>query len=129
MPENPGNYELMSLESVNGGQAVALFNREVKKILTNVADENTEAKAVRSLTLVIKFRPEDDRGGAQVEVTHVTKLAPVKPSRSFAAFSYDGDDITAYQSDISQLKLGKAGTAEEPLEGEGKVLNMPGRRA
>lgn len=119
------DYERMSLENVNGGQVVALFERELGKVLENIADENTSGKTVRTITLTIKIRPEEDRGSAVVEVEGHSKLAPVKPSKSFAVFSYDGSKVTAYQSDPKQLKLGDmAGAALE--NGDGKLLKMPG---
>ena len=112
MPGN-GAYEVVSLESLNGGQVIALFERELKKVLENIADENTGAKVTRSIVLSIKIKPEEDRGSAVIEVEGHSKLAPVKPSKSFAVFSSDGTNITAYQSDPKQLKLGE--TEGQPL--------------
>ena len=112
MPENKGgSYELVQLETLNGGQVVALFERELAKVLENIADENTPAKTTRSITLSIKIKPEDDRGSAVIEVDGHSKLAPVKPSKSFAVFAFDGDRVTAYQNDPRQAKLG----LEEPV--------------
>lgn len=119
------DYERMSLENVNGGQIVALFDRELGKVLENIADENTAAKAPRSITLTIKIKPEEDRGSAIVEVEGHSKLAPVKPSKSFAVFSSDGSQITAYQSDPKQLKLGDVVSAAMG-ENDDKFIQMPG---
>ena len=118
MSEGNGAYEVISLESLNGGQIVALFDRELEKVLENIADENTPEKAARSISITIKIKPEEGRGSAVVEVASTSKLAPVKPSKSYAVFAFDGDKVTAYQSDPKQLKLGDTVV-------DGKVISMP----
>ncbi|MDD5305118.1 MAG: hypothetical protein PHS14_18625 [Elusimicrobia bacterium] len=112
MENGNGSYELVSLENLNGGQIVALFDRELATVLDNIADENTAARAKREITLKIAIRPEDDRGSAVIEVSAKSSLAPVKPSKSFAVFAFDGNSVTAYQSDPKQLKLGEDGKPE-----------------
>ena len=103
-------YKPVTLENLNGGQIVALFERELKRVLENIADENTKSKDSRSITISIKFRPEEDRGNVDIEVSADAKLAKVKPSKSFAVLSNDGSKITAYQTNPKQLNL-----AEEAL--------------
>lgn len=119
-----GAYEVIALDTLNGGQVVALFDRELEKILENIADENTPEKATRSLKIEIKIKPEEGRESAVVEVSAQSKLAAVKPSKSFAVFAYDGDRVTAYQSDPTQLKLGEGGAP-----GDGKIIDMPAKAA
>lgn len=109
MGKNDGAYEAITLDNLNGGQVVALFDREIEKLLGNIADENTPAQAARSITISIKVKPAEDRGSASIEVSAKSTLAGVKPSKSFAVFAFDGDTVTAYQSDVTQLKLGEGG--------------------
>jgi hypothetical protein len=104
-----GAYEPVSLETLNSGQIVALFGRELEKILENIADDNTPTKAVRSMTITVKFRPEEGGESMVVEVSAKSSLAAVKPSKSYALLSFDGDKVTAYQNDPTQLKLGEGG--------------------
>jgi len=100
-------YEPVSLDRLNGGQVVALFERELSDVLKNIADENTPAKAKRSISISIIIHPEEDRESAVIEVSAKSGLAPVKPSKSFAVFGFDGSKVTAYQTDVKQLKLGE----------------------
>lgn len=100
-------YEAVSLDRLNGGQVVALFDRELSDVLKNIADENTPAKATRSITIQINIKPEEERESAVIEVSAKSKLAAVKPSKSFAVFGFDGNKVTAYQTDVKQLKLGE----------------------
>jgi hypothetical protein len=109
MGEGNGAYEVITLDNLNGGQVVALFDREIEKLLANIADENTPAQAARSITISIKVKPAEDRGSATIEVSAKSTLAGVKPSKSYAVFAFDGDIVTAYQSDVTQLKLGVDG--------------------
>ncbi len=117
-----GSYEIISLDSLNGGQVVALFDRELESLLANIADENTSAKAERAITIKIAIKPEDDRGSAVVSVSATSKLAPAKPSKSYAVFAFDGDKVTAYQSDPTQLNLGDGGA-------EASVFQKPRKAA
>lgn len=118
----PGEYEVVTIDRLNGGQVVALFERELSKVLENIADENTPAKAPRGITITIKIKPEDDRATTTVEIEAHAKLASVKPSRSFMVLGYDGNKVTAYQSDPKQQKLG---LEEEPAN----VSKFPGQAA
>ncbi len=116
-------YEAVSLDRLNGGQVVALFDRELEVVLRNIADENTPSKAIRSITIQIDIKPEEDRESAVIQVSAKSKLAAVKPSKSFAVFGFDGKKVTAYQTDVKQLKLG-----EEPMpENVRSIADAAGR--
>lgn len=121
MPESNGAYELISLETLNGGQIVALFDRELEKILENIADENTPPKKARSIKIEIKITPEEDRGSAVISISAQSSLAAVKPSKSYAVFAYDGGKVTAYQSDPKQFELGKGGAPAVDEVGQRKA--------
>ena len=118
-----GDYEEVKLENLNGGQIGALFDRELARVLENIADENTNAKDVRSISITIKFKPEEDRGGAAVEVGANSKLASVKPSKKMVVFAFDGATVTAYQSDPKQMLLD--GLKPE----DSRIIPMPGKTA
>lgn len=63
------------LENLAGGGAVEQFNEQITKILGNIRDPNTEAKSTRKVTMVVAFRPSEDRGSASVSVDVTAKLA------------------------------------------------------
>lgn len=118
----PGNYEEIKLDNINGGQMVALFERELARVLENIGDENTSAKATREISLKVKIRPDETRESATIEIDGHAKLAPVKPSKSYAVFSFDGTTVRAFQSDPRQLTLGVEDTP-------GNVTPMPAKAA
>lgn len=121
MEKKQGAYEQVQLDTLNNGQVVALFDRELAEVLANIADENTSAKAKRDITIKIAIRPEEDRESATVEVSAKSSVAPVKPSKSFAVFSMDRNGkVSAYQTDPKQLNLGM-----EKQDDGGKIVDMP----
>lgn len=70
----------VSLETVAGGAAVELFNAELVKVLANIADPNTDAKAVRVIKLEVRVKPTENREAAQILVAASSKLSASKPA-------------------------------------------------
>lgn len=52
---------------------------EMTRVLDNILDPNTEARAKRKLQLTIEFRPDDDRQVIAVSVTAKSALCPTNP--------------------------------------------------
>lgn len=86
----------IALDTINSGAAKDLFDEAFKKLLENIADENTKAKAVRSITLKISVAPSEDRGQATTTVEVKTNLAPIKPHSGTVLFSFDGSRVEAF---------------------------------
>lgn len=86
----------ITLETINSGAAKDLFDEAFKKLLENIADENTKAKATRSITLKISVTPSDDRGQATTTLEVKTCLAPIKPHSGTMLFSFDGSKVEAF---------------------------------
>jgi hypothetical protein len=66
---------IVSLETIAGGAAKELFERELAEVLANIADVNTPGKMKRSITLKITFSPTDRRDSAAVNVDVSKSLA------------------------------------------------------
>lgn len=86
----------ITLNTINSGAAKELFDEAFKKILENIADENTKAKATRSIMLKISVTPSDDRGQATTTVEVKTSLAPIKPHSGTMLFSFNGTRVEAF---------------------------------
>ena len=76
----------VSLETLGEGAAAELFNLELAKVLDNIQDENTKPTTIRTVTLTLKIKPEEDRSFAQAAISAVAKLAPVNPHPSIFYF-------------------------------------------
>jgi len=111
------DYKKVSLDTLNSGAVIDLFNEEWEKLLENIADENTKSDGQREVRIVIKVKPDKNRQSAKTTVEATTKLAPVKPHESFVLLSGEGGKVNAYVSDPRQ----------QELEGiEGNVVEMKG---
>lgn len=69
----------VALDTLAGGALPERFSREFQAVLENIQDPNTEAGEVRSITLTVKLKPNEDRDRARTAVSVKTKLAGPKP--------------------------------------------------
>lgn len=70
--------KMVSLVNVGGGAAVEKFDEEFRKVLENILDPNTPAKAVRTISLDIKIKPNDNRDYCAVEIGCTSKMSAAK---------------------------------------------------
>ncbi|MDR1286279.1 MAG: hypothetical protein LBK08_01590, partial [Treponema sp.] len=90
----------IELSSIHHGVIGDLFDEEFKKVLQNIEDENTEAKAERSVTIKISVKPDKTRRTGEVKVQAYSTLAKIKPAESFVFFDVDDDGrFAAFEDD------------------------------
>jgi hypothetical protein len=90
----------IELSRIQRGVVGELFEEEFKKVLLNIEDENTEAKAERSVTIKIAVKPDKTRRTGEVKVQAYSTLAKVKPAESFVFFDVDDDGrFAAFEDD------------------------------
>lgn len=70
---------VVTLETLAKGAAVERFEAALREVLENIADPNTKAEAVRTITVTCAIRPDKHRRTAAVSVNAVPKLAPNEP--------------------------------------------------
>ncbi len=110
-------YKKVTLETFNSGAAMDLFEEELKKVLENIADDNTKATAVREIHLIFKIQPTEDRAMAATQIESKSKLASIKPSRSAVFLGIENGKVSAYTNDMKQQEL--------PFE-QDKIISMGG---
>lgn len=93
------DYKEITLDTLNMGAARELFDAAWKRLLDNIADENTKATAVRSISITIKVKPSETRETANTTVGVKESLAPLNPHEHFVYFSTDGRNLHAYTTD------------------------------
>ena len=64
---------------------------EVSRVVDNLLDMNTEAKAKRKVTLTITMTADDDRRVVKVEASAKSTLAPVTPIGTSLVITADKD--------------------------------------
>ena len=101
----PTGEEVMDLTNLSEGMAVELFNIELQKVINNMADVNSPAKARRTVTLKVTFVPDETRQVSDVLIDCESKLAAHRGVKTQIALGmYNGKHI-AVEGNINQGKL------------------------
>lgn len=68
--------QIKQLDELMGGALTERFNQEMKRVLDNIYDPNTNPKAKRQIQIVIDLVPSERRDMAEFKVDVKSKLAP-----------------------------------------------------
>lgn len=79
----------LTLDNIGEGVAGELFQRELDKVLDNILDINTDPKKVRSITLKITIRPNEDRNLGNI---YVEAASNIVPNNGYASQVFMGRD-------------------------------------
>ena len=69
----------IELATLNGGMALDMFNEELKKVMSNIEDENTSATQKRKVVLTVDFKPDNERKLGVATISVKSHLAPIIP--------------------------------------------------
>ena len=92
--------DIVNLETLGNGVMSELFEDSLRRVAENIADENTPAKTLREISLIVKFKPNDTREQVAIEVHPKVKLAPVKPFETGIYLATDGTRVKVYQPEL-----------------------------
>lgn len=67
---------IVNLNEFAEGAAAEKFNREMQRILENIADPNTDPKKKRTLTMTVTLTADDARDVVSTDVQVKSKLVP-----------------------------------------------------
>ena len=101
----PTGEEVMDLVNLSEGMAVELFNIELQKVINNMADVNSPAKARRSITLKVTFVPDETRKVSDVMIDCDSKLAAHRGVKTQVALGMHNGKHIAVEGNLSQGKL------------------------
>ena len=79
----------VNLETFAGGALQEKFDDAMEKVLVNMMDPNTPWKNKRKIVVEVSFEQNEDRDDSTVNVSVVSKLAPVKPVSTRMAIGKD----------------------------------------
>jgi len=96
----------ITLANIGGGAAVEKFEDELKKVVENILDPNTEPNAKRTIVLTVTIKPTKDRTHGPVTVSAVSKLAPTMTYGTVAYFGMDGETPVAFEDNPKQVTIG-----------------------
>ena len=86
---------------------------EVSRVVDNLLDMNTEAKAKRKVTLTITMVTDDDRRVVKVEASAKSVLAPVTPVGTSLVITADGNGEMMLAEIVPQVPGHISMTGEE----------------
>jgi len=78
--------EEMDLTNIGGGAAVEKFDIELKKVLKDIMDPNTDPKARRDIIIKVLFIPDENREIGDIAISSKSNLAGLKAHFSKAIF-------------------------------------------
>ncbi len=108
----------LSLPTLAGGAVNELFEDELKRVLENIVDPNTDAEATRSINLKLIIRPALDRDSAAVRFEANSKLAPTLGIGTAMFIGRHQGELVAVEHNPKQLQLdldAKSTPAEFPV--------------
>jgi hypothetical protein len=114
----------LTLDSICEGQVPSIFERELREVLDNIADVNTDAEKTRSITITFNIKPLGDRSGAVMSFNCKSKLIPVKVAASTCFLSRHTGRLEAYGTDTRQGILFGQSQEEQPATSDNKVINL-----
>lgn len=100
--------EPVGLETIGGGAAVELFDRELRRVLADIDDPNTKPDATRTITLEIAIKPTENREAAGLSVKCRAKLAGTRPAGGMLHLAKHGDQLVALAKNPNQIDAFRA---------------------
>jgi len=98
-------YKPVTLATLAGGAVEEMFQEELRAVLRNIADANTEAEAVREVRLVVKIKPNRAREVGDVQVVPSAKLAPMRHADTVIYMGRHKGELIAHEDNPKQLSF------------------------
>lgn len=106
----------LNLTNICGGAAAEIFERELERVLKNIADINTVAEAKRSITLEFAFHPFESRTGATVHLSCKSKLVSMPVYKGNVFLGRKDGKVIGLPEDPRQEKLFKPSEEDDDEE-------------
>lgn len=104
MPETP-----VTIFTIGGGVLAELFDRELERVVTDILDLNSEAKAERSITIKVAIKPDENRNFGQAAIFVGSSLGKPKPAMTQIFFGRKGGKIVAVENNPQAELFDKTG--------------------
>lgn len=121
--------ENLNISTLAGGAVIEAFDHELKKVLENMLDPNTDPEKVRKITVTVSFKPNKKRSSAVVTVQAKSNILPAAAVETNILMGKDirtgqilaeefGNGQIPGQMSISDLQ------PPEPQELDKKIINI-----
>ena len=95
----------VTLFTLANGALGELFDREMERVSADILDLNTEADAVRTITIKVKIKPDKGRGFGYAEMLISSTLGAPKGVSSTMYFGKKNNRATAVETVPDQKEL------------------------
>lgn len=96
--------ERLSLDTLMQGAVQEKFENELKRVLENIMDPNTDYKKKRKLTIDFDFFTNEDRDETLFECVVKSKIIPAKPVASRLLIGKDSEGVMAAEYERGVIK-------------------------
>ncbi len=94
---NTGEMVDSSLLDLIDGGVKELADMNLRRVLENIRDVNTDPKKARSITVKFTFAPNQDRDSVSTKVQVDCKLVPVRSVETTLDIGHDGGKVIAVE--------------------------------
>lgn len=98
------DYDGLTLSTMAGGALEEMFQDELKKVLENIGDLDTEC-GKREIDFKITFHPGKSRNNSEIFLSAKSKLQPSIPVSTSAYLGKEGATLMAWEHDPEQYTL------------------------
>ncbi len=88
---------VVTLTNLADGAALELFQEALTSVLRNISDPNTDAAAVREITLKVKIKANEERQVGDVTVSAAAKLASLKGVKTLVYIGKSAGEYVAVE--------------------------------
>ncbi|MFC4768712.1 replication terminator protein [Effusibacillus consociatus] len=113
---------MIDLTNFADGAVAERFNLELKKVLENIADPNTDPKKARKITLTVTVKADEKRDIANVSIQTKTVVAPAREIETKIVMDYDNTGSVVG----AELKSGVKG--QMFIDADGEVADDKGNK-
>jgi hypothetical protein len=68
----------VNITNIAGGALVEQVDSEIKRVLDNIIDPNTEATKKRKITITLEFKPDEERDISDISFVTKSVLVPAE---------------------------------------------------
>ncbi len=95
----------VTINTIGNGVLVELFDRELERIVLDILDLNSVATAVRTITVKVHIKPDENRGFGQTGIVVSSSLGKPKPVGSTMFFGKKNGRIIAVENAPQQSEM------------------------
>ena len=96
----------LRIEELKGGAVIEMANKELVKMVDDIADINKQGASPRELTIKIKLLPNDEASVGTCVMSVSSVLGKQKEQKTTVFFGHDGErGIASEQSNVSKPQL------------------------